>query len=257
MLLTAAIVIALASPSPAPRPQPTNPFNLNPIPASTSLPIIGSTRSRAICTAIRRAVAPAVVAAMTNDKTYSGFRKNMYDYIVYGNESTKDMKLYQMDHTVQSMVKSVDDLETALNSHNFDIPQNASPRDAQALGDVRKSLRGVLEAQKVQLDAMSGFVETERMSRFGKSNESEQNMANATGQNNRPGTQQGPSAFPTDAPTRAFLRDSNDIFRRPQGQFTMHDAQNLDRDLGDIAAFTAKREDAASKAIIPATQLCK
>jgi len=42
------------------------------------------------------------------------------------------------------------------------------------------ALEGVLAAQKVQLDAMSGFVETERMRRFGTLSESEQNMQRFT-----------------------------------------------------------------------------
>ena len=132
MLFLAVVLVALATPPPTPAPTPTNPFNLNPIPAASSLPIIGTTRSRALCSAIRRAVAPAVVAAMTNDKTYDGFRKTLWDYTVQGTETSRDLKLMQMDHTVQGMVKTVDELETALASPAFVAPPNAAPKDAQA-----------------------------------------------------------------------------------------------------------------------------
>jgi hypothetical protein len=256
VLLLAAVLVALATPPPTPAPAPTNPFNLNPIPAASSLPIIGTTHSRALCSAIRRAVTPAVVAAMANDKTYAGFRKNLWDYTVYGTETTRDFKLMQMDHSVQTMVKTVDDLETALNSHSFDSPPNASAKDTQALVDMRKTLRSVLEAQKVQLDAMSGFVETERMSRFGKLSESEANMAGATNPNDSPRTPYQ-AGLPTQSPNRAFLQDSSAYFKIPAGKLSLDDAHKLDRDLGDIAAFTAKREAAATKAIVPATELCK
>jgi hypothetical protein len=255
VLVLAALFIALATPPPTPAPAPTNPFNLNPIPASSALPIIGTTRSRALCSAMRRVVAPAVLAAMKNDKTYDGFRKNLWDYTVNGTEASRDLKLMQMDRTVQSMVKSVDDLETALNSHGFDSPPNAAQKDAQALDTMRQTLRGVLESQKVQLDVMSGFVETERMSRFGKMSESEASLARATGPDQ--GTLNHPSATATDAPSYAFLRDSSNVFKNPTSKISLDVAHSLDRDLGDLAAVTSKREDNASKVIIPATQLCK
>ncbi len=255
MLVLAALVIALATPPPAPAPAPTNPFNLNPIPAGSALPIIGTTRSRALCSAMRRVVAPAVLAAMKNDKTYDGFRKRLWDYTVNGTETSRDLKLMQMDHTVQLMVKSVDDLETALNSHTFDSPPNAAPKDTQALSAMRQTLRGVLESQKVQLDVMSGFVETERMSRFGRLSESEANLARSTGPDQS--TPNRPSVAATDAPSYAFLHDSSNVFKNPPGKISLDQAHNLDRDLSDLAAVTSKREDNASKIIIPATQLCK
>lgn len=258
MLAFAALLLALATPVPKPSPQPTNPFNLNPIPAptSTALPIIGTTRSRALCSSMRKVVAPAVLAAMTSDKTYEGFRKSLYDYTVNATETSRDLKLMQMDRTVQSMVKSVDDLETALNSHGFDAPPNATAKDAETMATMRKTLRGVLDSQKVQLDAMSGFVETERMSRFGRLNETESALQRATGPDTGASMGQvSPNATPN--PGYAFLKDSSVIFKTPRGKISLDDAHNLDRDLGDLAAVTAKREDAATKVIVPATQLCK
>jgi len=206
---------------------------------------------------MRRAVAPAVAAAMKNDQTYDGFRKSLWDYTVNGTEASRDLKLMQMDRTVQSMVKSVDDLETALNSHGFDSPANAAPKDTQALTAMRQTMRGVLDSQKVQLDVMSGFVETERMSRFGRMSESEASLANATGPEQGSSTANRPTAQATDAPSYAFLRDSSNVFKTPPGKISLDTAHNLDRDLGDLAAVTSKREDNASKVIIPATQLCK
>jgi hypothetical protein len=256
VLVLAALVIALSTPPPTPAPAPTNPFNLNPIPASSALPIIGTTRSRALCSAMRRVVAPAVLAAMKNDKTYDGFRKNLWDYTVNGTEASRDLKLMQMDRTVQSMVKSVDDFETALNSHGFDSPPNAAQKDAQALDSMRQTLRGVLQSQKVQLDVMSGFVETERMSRFGRMSESEANLARATSPDQSQLPNQ-PNAIASEAPNYAFLRDSSSVFKNPGSKISLDVAHNLDRDLGDLAAVTSKREDNASKVIIPATQLCK
>ena len=285
MIVFAALVLALASPSPTPAPRHApaaharthapraatpnplarvlatpapaatgNPFTLEPLPP-TPLPVIGTTRSRALCTAMRRAVAPAVVAAMKTDATYGDFRKQLYDYTVYGTETSRDLKLMQMDQKVQSVVKTIDDLETALQSHAFDAPPNATAKDAETLAAMRRSMQAVLSSQKVQLDAMSGFVETERMTRFGRLSESETALKTATQPEQiRPNPQPGVTTEPT---SRAFLNDSSQMIKIPPGKISLDTARKLDNDLSDLAAVTSKREDAATAVIVPATNLCK
>ena len=257
-VVLAAFFLAVASPSPAPapRPTPTNPFNLNPIPLATTLPIIGTTRAKPVCTAIRRVVAPAVVAAMKNDKAYADVKAKIYDYVLRDSEEARDLHLTQMDHQVNDMVKNIDDLEAALKSPLLDIPATAKPEDAKTLRDLRTTLHGVLAAQKFQENALSGFVETERMRRFGQLSESEQNMQKATGPNVvQPG---GGGALQTPAPLGAFLRDTQTTFN-PQHRVAngLHDAKLLDQDLNDIAAVTSRYEDAATKVIVPAANACK
>lgn len=249
-----ALVLALATPAPAPRPAPTNPFNLNPISPPPALPVIGTTRSRPVCTAIRKAVAPAVAAAMRNDHTYGTLRLRVFDYIVKDSEDARDMHLMQMDHTVDGMVKDVDALENAIKAPELDPPANAKPEDAKTMHDLRMTLAGILAAEKTQLDVMSGFVETERMRRFGKLSDSEQNLQNAINPNYAPGG----GAMVTPVPLGPFLRDQQDAFNpqhaTPNG---LHDGHLIDHDLGDISAMTSRYEDAASKVIIAAANSCK
>ena len=205
-------------------------------------------------------VAPAILAAMTSDKTYSTFRKSLYDYTVNGTETSRDFMLIRMDRSVDAMVKSTKELETQLDSYNFTTPPNTGQRDAETLAKVREALRGVLAAQKVELDAMSGFVETERMRTFGQLSETERNMQAAVGPPtsapNMPNQQYGPNVNNDDS-SYGFLHDSNNVFKLPVSKISLDQAHFLDRDLGDLAAFTSKREDAATKAIIPAANLCK
>jgi hypothetical protein len=153
------------------------------------------------------------------------------------------------------MVKNVDTLEQAIKSPALDIPPTAKPEDAKMLRDLRSTLSNVLVAQKLQLNTMSGFVETERMRRFGQLSESELNMQRSNGPTiAQPGG--GPLQTPT--PVSPFLRDNNNQFNpthpEPKG---LNDGHLLDRDLGDISAFTTKYEDAAAKVIIPAANSCK
>jgi hypothetical protein len=248
-----ALLLGVATPAPVPQPTPTNPFNLNPIPQSTTLPLIGTTRAKPVCTAIRRAIAPAVAAALKNDRTYGGLRKRIFDYVVKDSNEARDLHLMQMDHEVDLMVKNVDALTEAIKSPALDIPASAKPEDAKTLRDLRSTLSGVLAAQKVQLDAMSGFVETERMRRFGTLSESEANMQRSNGSNVAPG-----GVLQTPTPLSGFLRDTQTTFDpRHKTVTSLNDAHLLDRDLGDIAAYTTKHEDAASKVIIPAANSCK
>jgi hypothetical protein len=249
-----ALLLGVASPVPVPKPTPTNPFNLDPIPQATTLPLIGTTRSKPVCTAIRRAIAPAVAAALKNDRTYGGLRKRIFDYVVKDSNEARDLHLMQMDREVDQMVKNIDTLTEALKSSALDVPPAAKPEDAKMLRDLRSTLTGVLVAQKVQLNAMSGFVETERMRRFGQLSESELNMQRS----NMPATVGRNGVMETPPPVSGFLRDTKTAFD-PQHKVvsSLNDAHLLDRDLGDIAAFTAKHEDAASKAIIPAANSCK
>jgi len=252
-----ALLLGVATPVPVPKPTPTNPFNLDPIPRATSLPtlpVIGTTRSKPVCTAIRRAIAPAVAAALKNDRTYGGLRKRIFDYVVKDSNEARDLHLMQMDREVDAMVKNVDTLTEALKSPALDIPPGAKPEDAKTLRDLRSTLTGVLAGQKVQLNAMSGFVETERMRRFGELSESELNMQRS----NMPATVGRNGVMETPPPVSGFLRDTKSVFD-PQHKVvsSLNDAQHLDRDLGDIAAFTTRHEDEASKVIIPAANSCK
>lgn len=255
----AAVRQTAAAARPAPSPEPSNPFTLEPgPPRPLPLPVIGTTKARAVCTALRQAVAPAVTAAMRTDKAYADLRKSLYNYLVFESETTRDLRLMQMDRNVQAMVKSTDDLDKALASHAFDVPANASSADSQALVGMRQTMRGVLEAQKIQLDAMSGFIETERMQRFGTPSEGESAMQNATGSDIRNNTNSGLTAngMATPSPSYGFLKDSNTILKIPPSKISLDQAHLLDHDLADIAAYTAKREEAASKIIIPAANLC-
>jgi hypothetical protein len=154
------------------------------------------------------------------------------------------------------MVKSTDTLEKAINSTGLDVPQTATPDDSATLLKLRGTLRGILTAQKVQLDAMSGFVETERMSRFGQLSETERAMRNATGPDIGSSDAYQPYPQQTQPPSSGFLRDTSTIFKQPAGTITLDNARLLDKDLTELQSFTTKRENAATATIIPAAKAC-
>lgn len=268
------IVIALwsatsgATASPAPAASASgNPFTLAPLPGATPLPQrIGTTRTRGFCTTLRTVIAPAIAAAIATDRQFGSLRKDVGEYTLSykGNESG-ELKLVQMDAKVQSMVKSTDRLERILNDGNaFSLPRGASAEDQARTARIRSAMRGVLSAQKVELDAMSGFVETERMRRFGSATESEKQIQSATGntaRNARTGSlKQGGETSDVGGRTETagpFLRDTNVVFHPGQSKISINDAKLLDDDLGRIADYVNRKGDVASQAIVPATELCK
>jgi hypothetical protein len=247
-VLVLALVLALATPAPAPQPTATNPFTLAPIPA-TPYPLIGTTRSKPVCAALRSAVAPAVQAAMKNDRVYTGLRQTIFNYVVKDSDSARDLRIVQMDRKVDDMVKYVDALEQA-SKHPALSNAKASPEDAKMLKDLRESLAGMVATQKVQLEAMSGFVETERARRFGTPDESMRQMMAATTNT--------VAGAPSPPPITGFLNDAQTtVLPQHQTVQSLADAHKLDRDLGDIASANGAREDRASKVIIAAANSCK
>jgi hypothetical protein len=246
LVLAAAVVAAPASPSPL----PTNPFNLNPLPRSSSLPVIGTTRTRPVCTAIHQAVKPALEAAMKNDTIYTSVRKTIFNYVALDSGDARNLRIVQMDKQIAELVRSTSALEDALKSPAFRPAPNVRPEDVKTLHDLQSSLGGVLAAQRIQLDALSGFVETERSGMFGKLDESQQQAQSAVAPTGQVGS--------TPSPVTGFLPDSPQTLvpqhPTPQG---LSGAHMLDRDLGDISAATTKREQTAVHVIVEAAGQCR
>ncbi len=108
----------------------------------------------------------------------------------------------------------------------------------------------VLVAQRVQLNAMNGFVETELMRRFSTLNESQVKLQGTLAPSiaNRPAGGQAPPSV------GALLRVSN--LAMAGAMTPLHGAHLIDRDLSEISTFTTKYENAASKIITPAANGC-
>jgi hypothetical protein len=248
----AIVLMLLVAATPAPQPTATNPFTLVPI-QRTPPPFIGTTRNRPLCSAIRTVVVPAVQAAMENDRLYGTLRSRIFDYVIKDADSVRDLHLMQMDHQVDLMVKQIDVLEAAVKDPLLDPTSVSSPDDQKAIKDLKATLNGILQAQKLEETVTSGFVETERMRRFAQPSETQQQMMNSTG------PAQG-SGFPTAPPITGYLNDqqaTNVALGQHQIATSLRDAHKLDDDLGNIQTYTGKWEDAATKAIVPAAARCK
>jgi hypothetical protein len=248
----AIVLVLLLAATPVPQPTATNPFTLEPI-QRTPPPTIGSTHNRPLCTALRTVVAPALQAAMTSDRLYVTLRGRIFDYVVKDQESVRDLHLMQMDHQVDLMNKQIDALEAVLKDPLLEATNVSATDDQKSLKDLKATLNGVLAAQKMEENVMSGFVESERMRRFAQPDESTQQMMNSLQPNLAPGT------FATQPPISGYLNDQqavNSALGQHQVAASLHDAHKLDDDLGNIQDYTSRWEAAATKAIIPAAGRC-
>ncbi len=200
----------------------------------------------------------AINAARDNDVVYQEMRKKINDYVVRDSDTARDLRLVQMDSRVDDLVKSTNALDEALKDPTFTPPYNTSPSDAIAIRNAKTSLAGVLIAQKIQLDVLSGFVSTERDRRYGTLDESQRQMAGTVGPTKAELDEYSSKGFATPQPMNGFLNDEHDVFAQlkhpaPEG---LIGAQRLDRDFGDIATYTAAREAVATKEITQAANLC-
>lgn len=212
--------------------------------------MIGTTRSRSVCSAIRDGVKPALDAATTNDMIYTSMRKSVFNYVARDSEEARDLRIVQMDRQIADLVKSTKALEEATNSYTFKPAPSTSADETTLMKRLQGSLKGILSAQKIQLDAMSGFVETERSRRFGKLDEAQQQIAGSLSPTNKVGS--------SPSPVTGFLADSQHTLVSPHSTpVGLQGANLLDRDLGDIQNVTARREAIATKAIIDAAALCR
>lgn len=250
--MLAIVLVLLLAATPAPQPTATNPFTLEPI-QRTPPPTIGTTRSKPLCSALRTVVAPALQAAMASDRLYTTLRGRIFDYVVKDAESVRDLHLMQMDHQVDLMVKQIDALETALKDPLLEATNVSATDDQKSLKDIKATLNGVLAAQKMEENVLSGFVESERMRRFAQPDEAAQQMMNSL-QPNLPA-----GSFATQPPISGYLNDQqavNAALGQHQVAASLHDAHKLDDDLGNIQTYTSRWEEAANRAIVPAAGRC-
>jgi len=262
VLLLSVLLLALASP--APQPTSTNPFNLNPV-AGPPLQHIGSTRTRPVCVALLKAVKPALEYARSNDADYTAFQSWLYDYEIREGDEARDLRIVQMDHKIDLTLKNDNALKDVIDSTALMTTISTSPDDAKQIHALHDALLGIYNAQKVEENVMSGFVETERATRFGRHDESQKEMEHATGPGdnetlNNPGGNNPtmPQAQATDEPN-GFLRPTQDIFRTLQARHSigLADQRMLQHDLTGIEKFTGMREDQFTKILAPAVDKCK
>jgi hypothetical protein len=141
--------------------------------------IIGRVRAvRLPCALVRDLVGPAVSASMDVDAAFTTARAQLGDYALAGRHrdaanAAQTMAMQRLDRTIAQMARGVGTIRRALGDPRI-APQHDA--DVQALRD---ALEKLYAAEDQKLNAVSGYVEGERMGQLRADDESMWQMRSA------------------------------------------------------------------------------
>ncbi len=248
--MLAAIVSVMLALAATPSPEPTNPFTLTPSsPNPAALPVIGRTRSRTLCTALRRSVLPAIDVATKNDVQFAGARQSFYKYYIQNNEGPgKDFILFKLDQTtIATMQKNLRSYDGLLSDPALVVQGYSNPDDAHLLEDLKKKAQVLRAAQDLEINLLNGLMETERMNRYQTPSELEQKMKVAVG------TDQLEQANGDQKVIEQYYGE----FHGVTGLGQMATAKAIDTDLGTLETIHLRAAGALAQAVSSAQQLCR
>jgi hypothetical protein len=208
-----------------------------PAASPSPLPEIGRTRSVVpACAVIRDLVAPSLGAALDADAAFRDARAQIAAANAGGGfesrEAQRTLGLIRLGKNVGTMAKDVLTINRALGD-----PRVAKTPDDPATRELREALQALYEAQNAKLNALSGFVEGQRMAQLRADDETIRQMAAA----NSPGNV-GPHPQPT-ALASGMLAAPADIV---EPRDPAHDTNEVER-----------LERKAAAAIIEAANVCR
>ncbi|HEX3469361.1 MAG TPA: hypothetical protein VHT05_14870 [Candidatus Elarobacter sp.] len=247
--MLAAIVSVMLAVAATPTPEPPNPFTLtSPTPAPVALPVIGRTRSRALCTALRRSVLPAIDVATKNDVQFAGARQSFYKYYIQNDEGPgKDFILFKLDQTtIATMQNNLQSYKGLLADPALVVQAYRNPDDIHMLEDLKKKAEVLRAAQDLEINMLNGLMETERMNRYQKPSELEQKMKVALG------TDQLDEATGDQKVIEQYYGE----FHGVTGLGQMATAKAIDTDLGTIETIHLRAAGALAQAVSAAQQFC-
>jgi len=241
-----AVLAALVLAALAPSPEPTNPFTLTPV-SPSPIPLIGTTRSRQICTAVRRSVLPALEHAKSNDVHFSGARTSFFKYYVQNEGLGKDFILFKLDQTtLVAMKKNLDAYDTLLGDPALIARAYQSPDDARLVTDLKARATVLRAAQDLEYEVLSGLLETERMNRFRQPSETEQSMRVALGTD-----QLGQASG-----DEKVIEQYYDTFHGVAGLKGLASARAIDTDLETLQSISGKAAAALTQSADGALKRC-
>lgn len=240
--LLAVLVVAV------PSPEPTNPFTLTPNTPAPVLQTIGRTRSRQLCTALRRSALPAVDVAKKNSVEFNGARDSFFKYYTQNEGLGKDFILFRLDQTtLVAMKKNLDSFDGLINDPALVARAYESRDDQQVVTALKERAKVLRAAQDLEIVVLSGLMETERMNRYRKPSELEHSMKVALG------TDQLPQANGDEKVIEQYY----DMFHGVSGLGSLSTAKAIDRDLGTLNTIHARAADDMRQAIDVAGKLCR
>ena len=161
-------------------------------------------RSLAVCTALKRGLAPAIGHVLENDRIIATsrplFEKFVADHAsaLGENRAAEDLDVSRLETLIRPLVKNNEAVKAALGQPGLFATRPRSDQDRQAL-EIRSQLLAVEAQQESALNVIGGFVSTQQMGELqAASNDTQRSSAStdthAQQDKNRP------SSSPTAAP---------------------------------------------------------
>ncbi len=178
--MLAMLVLALAVP-PSPAPSPG------------VLLEIGRVRSRApLCSTLRDAVAPSILALLNSDAVFSAGHKTFVTMGKHELERSRgqlELDRLQLDRQVVAVVKNLQAVDALLNDTTR-FPKVATTDDERRALAIKAQLLKIAKAQNEALNVISGTLETDRLGQMQHDFPGKINAATGPerGQGNQPGT---------------------------------------------------------------------
>lgn len=213
--------------------------------ASSPLPEIGRTRSRALCTTLREVVAPAILRTKDADNEFSAARSAIFESVA-GDAAGRAMTNRKVERALDAMTRHVLALGTLLGDRRLaGATDDAATGTEKASADVRVAMRVLYESESRQLNALNAFVETGRRTELMADDEEALGMKAAL-----------KDIVPPPRAANVAGRESY-LGAPPRYTNKLAEANEIDRWIGRVVAITNKREDLAGKVITAAAALCR
>ena len=147
---------ALAQSAPAPQP------------AASTLPIIGGTHARGLCTTVRDSVAPMVLGMMKSDELVAASHRALLktgDDARTGSRPAMDLDQVYLRHAVDAMVHNLRVIDKLL-ADDKRFPKKATTDDERIAQQLKAQLEGVEEQQRAALNTIANALDAEDLGRM-------------------------------------------------------------------------------------------
>jgi hypothetical protein len=215
-----------------------------PAPGPSSLPEIGRTRARVLCTALREVVAPAIRTTQHADVQFSDARGFIFGAIA-GAASARGMAMRKIDRAVVAMAQDVMKLKALLDDPRLVVDDNLAGTGVEkARSDVRFAIRALYDSESRQLNALNAYVETGRRTELQGDDEDALMTKSAL---------QGITA------SGGSVGAGNPSYLGGPPRYTnkLAEANEVDRWFARVIKITTQREEAASNVIVAVAVLCR
>ncbi len=218
--MLAMLVLALAVP-PSPAPSPG------------VLLEIGRVRSRTpLCSTLRDAVAPSILALLNSDAVFSAGNKTFVTMGKHELERSRgqlELDRLQLDRQVVAVVKNLQAVDALLNDTTR-FPKVATTDDERRALAIKAQLLKIAKAQNEALNVISGTLETDRLGQMQheRPTKIEAAIGPENGHSNQPGTAAtDPDLGPVSFLDSAGVAQSPNNNQSPTGGLKPNDAQGL------------------------------